>query len=591
MPTDLTIILGIFAALFVLLVWGRIRYDLVAFGALILASLLGLVQNEDVFSGFGHAAVAIIALVLIISRGLVGSGAVEKLAMRLLDADRPLPMHIAVMAVVGAGLSAVINNVAALAILMPLDVDTAAKAKRAVSKTLMPLSFATILGGMVTLIGTPPNIVISEYRQDALGEPFAMFDFTPVGLIVAVAGIAFVSLFGWRLLPNREGARDQDAAFKKGRYIAELRVGDKLVDEGKRVGDLYPLADEHDVHILGLVRRGKRLSGFSMRQEIRASDFLVVEGDPKSIETFMGQSGFDFAGSEKHTGTVTAGGLTLMEAIVPEGSRIDGRTARSLRLLYQLSVTLLGVSRSGQRFTDRVRLLTIKPGDVLLLLGSPERVSQAATWLGVLPLGGRETKVVQRSKAGLSIGIFLAAIAGAVLGWTSLPISLAAAVIAFVAAGLVSGREVYDSVEWKVIVLLASLIPLAEAFENLGGAELIATQILSATQGYPTWVSLLALMAVTMTLSDFLNNVATTLVAAPIALGLATATATNPDTWLMTVAIAASCAFLTPIGHKNNTIILGPGGYRFGDYWRIGLPLEVLVLAVGLPAILIVWPL
>jgi di/tricarboxylate transporter len=591
MPTDLTIILGIFAALFVLLVWGRIRYDLVAFGALILASLLGLVQNEDVFSGFGHAAVAIIALVLIISRGLVGSGAVEKLAMRLLDADRPLPMHIAVMAVVGAGLSAVINNVAALAILMPLDVDTAAKAKRAVSKTLMPLSFATILGGMVTLIGTPPNIVISEYRQDALGEPFAMFDFTPVGLIVAVAGIAFVSLFGWRLLPNREGARDQDAAFKKGRYIAELRVGDKLVDEGKRVGDLYPLADEHDVHILGLVRRGKRLSGFSMRQEIRASDFLVVEGDPKSIETFMGQSGFDFAGSEKHTGTVTAGGLTLMEAIVPEGSRIDGRTARSLRLLYQLSVTLLGVSRSGQRFTDRVRLLTIKPGDVLLLLGSPERVSQAATWLGVLPLGGRETKVVQRSKAGLSIGIFLAAIAGAVLGWTSLPVSLAAAVIAFVAAGLVSGREVYDSVEWKVIVLLASLIPLAEAFENLGGAELIATQILSATQGYPTWVSLLALMAVTMTLSDFLNNVATTLVAAPIALGLATATATNPDTWLMTVAIAASCAFLTPIGHKNNTIILGPGGYRFGDYWRIGLPLEVLVLAVGLPAILIVWPL
>jgi di/tricarboxylate transporter len=591
MPTDLTIILGIFAALFVLLVWGRIRYDLVAFGALILASLLGLVQNEDVFSGFGHAAVAIIALVLIISRGLVGSGAVEKLAMRLLDADRPLPMHIAVMAVVGAGLSAVINNVAALAILMPLDVDTAAKAKRAVSKTLMPLSFATILGGMVTLIGTPPNIVISEYRQDALGEPFAMFDFTPVGLIVAVAGIAFVSLFGWRLLPNREGARDQDAAFKKGRYIAELRVGDKLVDEVKRVGDLYPLADEHDVHILGLVRRGKRLSGFSMRQEIRASDFLVVEGDPKSIETFMGQSGFDFAGSEKHTGTVTAGGLTLMEAIVPEGSRIDGRTARSLRLLYQLSVTLLGVSRSGQRFTDRVRLLTIKPGDVLLLLGSPERVSQAATWLGVLPLGGRETKVVQRSKAGLSIGIFLAAIAGALLGWTSLPVSLAAAVIAFVAAGLVSGREVYDSVEWKVIVLLASLIPLAEAFENLGGAELIATQILSATQGYPTWVSLLALMAVTMTLSDFLNNVATTLVAAPIALGLATATATNPDTWLMTVAIAASCAFLTPIGHKNNTIILGPGRYRFGDYWRIGLPLEVLVLAVGLPAILIVWPL
>ena len=591
MPTDQNLILGIFAALFVLLVWGRIRYDLVAFGALILASVLGLVQKEDVFSGFGHSAVAIIALVLIISRGLVGSGAIEILAMRLLDSDRPLPLHIAVMAIVGAGLSAVINNVAALAILMPLDVDTAAKAKRAASKTLMPLSFATILGGMVTLIGTPPNIVISEYRQDALGAPFGMFDFTPVGLIVAIAGIAFVSLFGWRLLPNREGADDQDAVFKNGRYIAELRVGDDVLDDGKTVGDLYPLADEHDVHILGLVRRGKRLAGFSARQEVRASDFLVVEGDPKSIEAFMGQSGFDFSGSDKHAGNVTSGGLTLTEAIVPEGSRIDGRTVRSLQLLYQHSVTLLGVSRNGQQFKDRVRLLTIKPGDVLLLLGSPERTAQAASWLSVLPLGGRETPVVQRSKAGLSIGIFLAAIAAAVLGWTSLPVSLAAAVIAFVAVGLVSGREVYASVEWKVIVLLASLIPLAEAFENLGGAELIATQILSVTQGFPTWVSLLALMVVTMTLSDFLNNVATTLIAAPIALGLATATATNPDTWLMTVAIAASCAFLTPIGHKNNTIILGPGGYRFGDYWRIGLPLELLVLAVGLPAILVVWPL
>ena len=591
MPTDQTLILGIFGALFVLLVWGKVRYDLVAFGALILAAILGLVPKEDVFSGFGHSAVAIIALVLIISRGLVGSGAIEKLATRLLDAERPLPLHIAVMAVVGAGLSAIINNVAALAILMPLDVDTAAKAKRAASKSLMPLSFATILGGMITLIGTPPNIVISEYRQDALGAPFGMFDFAPVGLAVAIAGIAFVSLIGWRLLPDREGARDHEAAFVQGRYIAELRVGDESLDDGTTVGDLYPIANEHDVHILGLVRRGKRLPGFSARQEIHAGDFVVVEGESKSIEAFMGQGALEFSGSEKHSGGVTSGGLTITEAIVPEGARIDGRTARGLQLLYRHSVTLLGVSRNGQRFRDRVRLLTIKPGDVLLLLGSPERTAEAAAWLGVLPLAGRNTQIVQRSKAGLSISIFLAAIAAAVLGWTSLPVSLAAAVIAFIAVRLVSGHEVYESIEWKVIVLLASLIPLAEAFENLGGAELIATEILKATQGMPTWVSLFALMVVTMTLSDFLNNVATTLIAAPIALGMATATGTNPDAWLMTVAVAASCAFLTPIGHKNNTIILGPGGYRFGDYWRMGLPLEVLVLIVGLPAILIVWPL
>ncbi len=591
MPSDQTLIFGIFAVLFILLVWGRIRYDLVAFGALILAAALGLVPKAEVFSGFGHSAVAIIALVLIVSKGLVGSGAIEKLAERLLDADRPLPMHIAIMAVVGAGISAVINNVAALALLMPLDVETAAKAKRAVSRSLMPLSFATILGGMITLIGTPPNIVIAEYRQDALGESFGMFDFAPVGLAVAIAGIAFVSLIGWRFLPEREGAMEQEADFEKGRFIAEVRVGEKAVEDGLRVRDLYPRADEHDVHILGLVRRGKRRPGFSAAEEVRASDFLVVEGEPKSIEAFMGKGDMEFAGSEKQPTGVSAGGLTLTEAIVPEGARIDGRAARGLQLLYKHSVTLLGVSRNGQRFRDRVRLLTIRPGDVLLLLGTPERNAAAAAWLGVLPLEGRATAVVQRSKAGLSIGLFLAAILVAVLGWTSLPVSLAAAVVGFVAVGLVSGREVYDSIEWKVIVLLASLIPLAAAFERSGGAELIASQILGWTEGLPPWVSLLVLFVVTMTLSDFLNNVATTLIAAPIAVGMASATATNPDAWLMAVAVAASCAFLTPIGHKNNTIILGPGGYRFGDYWRMGLPLELLVIAVAMPAILVVWPL
>lgn len=591
MPSDQTLIIGIFVILFVLLVWGRIRYDLVAFGALVLASILGLVPAKDVFSGFGHSAVAIIALVLIVSRALVGSGAIEKLAARLLDSERPLPLHIAVMAVVGAGLSAVINNVAALALLMPLDIDTATKAKRAVSLSLMPLSFATILGGMITLIGTPPNIVIAAYRQDALGAPFGMFDFAPVGLTVAIFGIAFVSLVGWRFLPKREGAFEQETAFAEGRYIAELRVSEKSMEETSTVADLYPLSDDHDIHILGLVRSGKRLPGFAARQEIRAGDFIVVEGEPKAIETFMGQASLEFSGSEKHPGSVTSGGLTLTEAIVPESARIAGRTARGLRLLYLHSVTLLGVSRNGQRFTDRVRLLTIKPGDVLLLLGDAERNAAAAAYLGVLPLEGRKTQVVQRSKAGLSIMIFLGAIGAAVIGWVSLPVALAAAVVALIAVGLVTGNEVYESIEWKVIVLLASLIPLAEAFEKSGGAELIASQILLVTDGFPAWVSLLALMIVTMTLSDFLNNVATTLIAAPIAVGMAAATSTNPDAWLMAVAVAASCAFLTPIGHKNNTIILGPGGYRFGDYWRMGLLLEVLVVIVGLPMILIVWPL
>ncbi|MDO6588495.1 SLC13 family permease [Salipiger sp. 1_MG-2023] len=591
MQAELIQIFILLGSVFALLVWGRIRYDLVAFGALILAATLGLVPTEDVFSGFGHSAVAIIALVLIVSRGLSSSGAVELIASRLINPDRPLPLHIAVIAALAAGLSAIINNVAALALLMPLDLEAAKNAKRSAGQTLMPLSFATILGGMITLIGTPPNIVISEYRQGVLGEPFGMFDFAPVGLAVAVAGIGFVSLLGWRFLPARASLLDTEEAVIKGRYIAELRIGDEMAQDGMTVADLYPMANEADVHVLGLIRRGKRLRGLAPRQELRARDFLVVEGDPKSIETFMGQAGLDFAGAEKHEGGVIAPGLTLSETIVPEGARIVGRTARSLRLLQTHSVTLLGIARGGESFTDRVRLLPIRAGDVLLLLGTPERVAAATDWLGVLSLEGRQTEVVQRSKAGLSIGVFLLAVAMAVLGLLPLSVALGGAVIAYVALGLVSAREVYASVEWKVIVLLASLIPLAEAFERVGGAELIARQIVRLSEGYPAWLSLVALMVVTMTLSDFLNNVATTLIAAPISMSIAATTDTNPDTYLMTVAVAASCAFLTPIGHKNNTLILGPGGYRFGDYWRIGLPLEILVVCVSVPTILLVWPL
>ncbi|MCL5779255.1 SLC13 family permease [Limibaculum sp. FT325] len=591
MPSDQTLVFVLFGAILVLLLWGRFRYDLVAFGALIVAAALGVVPADGVFSGFGHSAVAIIALVLIVSRGLTSSGAIELVAARLIDPDRPLPLHIAIVAAAAAALSAVINNVAALALLMPLDIEAANSSKRSPGQSLMPLSFATILGGMITLIGTPPNIVISEYRQDALGAPFAMFDFAPVGLAVAVAGIAYVSAIGWRLLPARASIADYEQEVRRGRYVAELRVGDKGADDKMIVQDLYPRADEADVHILGLVRGGRRRPGLGGRETLRPGDFLVVEGEPKSIESFMGQAGLDFAGSEKHEGGVAAPGLTLAEAIVPEGARIENRTARSLGLLHRQSVTLLGVAREGRRFRDRVQLLPIRAGDVLLLLGTPERVSAAMDWLGVLPIEGRRTEVIQRRKAGLSIGLFVMAVGLAVAGVLPLAVALAGSVIGYVLLGLVGGRDVYDSIEWKVIVLLASLIPLAEAFERTGGAELLARQITAWTSGYPAWVTLAALMVVTMTLSDFLNNVATTLIAAPIAVSIATATGANADTYLMGVAVAASCAFLTPIGHKNNTIILGPGGYRFGDYWRIGLPLEALVIAVAVPMLLVVWPL
>lgn len=581
---------AIFAVVFALLTWGRIRYDLVAFAALVIGVIAGLVPTEAAFSGFGHPAVVIVALVLIVSRGLANSGAVELIAARLVASERPTSAHIGVMSVAGAALSAIINNVAALALLMPLDIEAAERAKRAVAASLMPLSFATILGGMITMIGTPPNIVIAQYREEALGAPFEMLDFAPVGLLVAAGGILFVALLGWRLLPRRAGM-EALADTETSLYVAELRAAAGSKNEGETLGALYPLAEEHDLNLLGLIRRGRRLPGFSRREPIEAEDILVVEGDPKSIEAFMGKAGLDYTGSERHAAGITGGSLSLMEAIVPDSAQIAGRTAIGMQLLAREGVTLLGVARRGKRVRERVRLLRIEPGDVLLLLGAPERLASAAGSLGVLPLEGRRTELMQRRKAGLAIAAFAAAILASVAGLVYLPVALAACVVAYAGLGLVSGSEAYEAVEWKVVVLLASLIPLGQALEASGGAALIAGWIVTATEGLAPWAILLVLMVVTMTLSDFLNNVATTLIAAPIAVEIAGSLGVNPDPFLMGVAVAASCAFLTPIGHKNNTIVMGPGGYRFGDYWRMGLPLEAIVLAIAVPAILVVWPL
>lgn len=590
MNGDQLFLFTLLIVLFVLLVWGRLRYDLLAFGALIIAVLSGVVSEQDAFSGFGHPAVIIIALVLIVSRGMLNAGAIEIIASYVFSAARGLSAHIAVMSVVGGALSAVINNVAALALLMSLDIQEADRAKRSPSLSLMPLSFATILGGMITLIGTPPNIVIAQYREQVLGKSFSMFDFSPVGIVCAVAGIVFVVTVGWRVIPQRLQPAKGLGGEVGGTFLAEARIPDKSKTIGKKPPDLYGLADEHDITILGVVRRGKRLPGFARNEELRKGDFLVLEGDPKSIESFIGGADLDFSGAEKHGG-LTGASLVLVEAVVPETSRMTGRSALDLQLLYRHGITLLGVSRSGRRFRERVRKLKIQAGDLLLLLGPENRLEEVIDWLGALPIARRSHAVIQRGKAAIAIGLFALAISSSVAGLAYLPVALAACVAAYALFGIVGAREIYEAVEWPVIVLLGSLIPIGAALESSGGTQLIARTIVDWTSGLAPWIVLTVLMVVTMTLSDFLNNVATALIAGPIGVDIAKALGVSPDPFLMAVAVASSCAFLTPIGHKNNTIIMGPGGYHFSDYWRMGLPLELIIVAVGAPSILYFWPL
>lgn len=591
MSTDQIFLVVLLVAIFAMLLWGRVRYDVVAFGALIVAFLGGVIPKNEVFAGFGHPATVIIALVLIISRGLFQAGVIEVLARHLADASRSVRAHIAIMSSVAAALSAIMNNVAALALLMPVDLQAAAKAKRSPAVTLMPLSFASILGGMVTLIGTPPNVVIATFREEALGTAYTMFDFAPVGLIVAVVGVAYVALIGWRLIPAARRSRNTTEELRDLQgYIAEGTVQSKSNAIDQKLRELQFLADDHDINLLGLVRGGKRLPGAARNEVIRKGDVVVMEGSPQELEQFLAASGMKYAGADKHGG-IASETVDLVEVVVPQGARIVGRSALDVRLLYRHGVTLLGVSRSGRRFRDRVRELRIQAGDILLLLGPANRLPDVVTWLGSLPLHDRGIEVIQRRKAWVAVLAFAAAVVAASVGWVYLPVALGAVVVVYVLLRIVPLRQLYDSVEWPVIILLGSLIPIGAALESSGATALIAKAIVGWTSGLPVVVVLAALMIVTMTLSDVLNNVATALIAAPIGVDIARQLGVNPDPFLMAVAVAASCAFLTPIGHKNNTIIMGPGGYEFGDYWRMGLPLEILVVAVGLPMILVVWPL
>ncbi|KKB13097.1 potassium transporter TrkA [Devosia geojensis] len=579
----------LFAVVLTLLMWGRWRYDLVSFAALVAAVVLGVVPADRAFSGFANDATVIVALVLVAGHGLTRSGAIELITRGIIAKPRSVPLHLAMLGGIAAGLSAFMNNVAALALTMPVDIQAAQKAKRPPSLTLMPLAAATILGGLATLIGTPANIIIASYREQASGTPFAMFDFAPVGLAVAVVGLAFLALIGWRIIPQRESgnAMAELAAMKN--YVSELVVEAKAKAIGQRIADLDPIADEHDTQIVGLVRKDKRLPGRARAEEILEGDLLVVEGAPEALNNLASALGLGFQGKSGEKAPLDAG-QGFIEAVVSQESRLIGRSANEVQMLRGYGISLLGISRRGKTLRQRVRRTPLQAGDVLLLLGASESMDEVLARLDCLPLA-RTPTLTRHDKALLAIGLFVGAIALSVSGFLPLTIGLSLVVIAYVLTDIVPIREVYEAIDWPIIILLGALIPMGEALESSGGTMLIADAIAQTTQTMPAWVALTTMLVVTMLLSDILNNAATAVIAAPIAYGLANAMGVNPDAFLMAVAIGASCAFLTPIGHQNSLLIMGPGGYEFSDYWKFGLPLEVLTVVVAVPAILVFWPL
>ena len=516
----------------------------------------------------------------------------------------------AVTGVAGA-LSAFMNNVGALALLMPAALQSAAKAARSPSVLLMPLAFGSILGGLVTLIGTPPNIIIASIREQMTGQPFTMFDFSPVGGAVAVTGIAFVALIGWRLIPHDLTSRTTASElFEIENYITEAKIPADHELIGRELRELDALVREQDAVILGITSGDRRIDPAARRRRLRVDDVLLIEAGPDALNATLSvlklrpptpeANSADAADPNTGETEQIAGSrpkllgspdVAIAEAVVQPRSRLTGRTADELRLRSRFGVNLLAVARQGTPSRGRLGTFRFQAGYILLLEGEPDRLGEIIGALGCLPLAERSIQGSKIHMAWLSMAIFGAAIAATTMGLMSFPIALAIAVVAMVLINIVPVRELYDGIDWSIVVLLGAMIPVGQAMQNTGTTTVIAEGISALVGEYPAAVALTIVLVLTITLSDIINNAATAVVMAPIAVGVANQQGVNPDCFLMAVAIGASCAFLTPIGHQNNALIMGPGGYRFGDYWRMGLPLEILIVAVAIPMLLWVWPL
>jgi di/tricarboxylate transporter len=615
------LIFAILVAMMGLFLWGRFRHDVVALAALMACVVAGLVPAGAAFAGFSHPAVITVACVLVLSQGLRNTGAVDWLARSILPSNGGRLAAMASLMGLGAALSGFMNNIGAMALLMPIAVQLSGRLELTPGQVLMPLAFGTILGGMTTLVGTPPNLIVSGFREGAGLGQFAMFDFAPVGVAVAALGVIFVAIIGWRLVPARKSDPGDD--FNSGAYLTEVRVPEKGKAVGLTLRAFEAEIQDSGAQIIGLVRNEVRITAPHGGRRIHAKDILVLQANVDALAEALSVFGIKLEeektssdvedektddASKKTSQAAKAETATkrddkaedtdesdedmvLRELAVLPGSTIVGRSSSDLWLRTRYGLNLLAVSREGHPPQARLRNLKLKSGDLLLMQGPAEMIAEFINHTGCVPLGVRELRIPDKRMAVIAGAIMLGAISIVTLGLLPAAVGFALGVLASMLLRTVPLRQIYTSIDWPIIVLLAALIPVAGAMQTTGTADLLARFLIETiAQGNPI-AALAVVLITTMFLSDVMNNAATAAILCPIALGIAATLGVNPDSFLMAVAIGASCAFLTPIGHQNNTLILGPGGFRFGDYWRLGLLVEVLVVAVSMPLLLIVWPL
>ena len=590
MTQDQLLAFAVIAGMMVMFVWGRIRYDLVASLALLVALLTGVVPFDKAFSGFSNDIIVVVGAALLVSAAVTRSRLMETVLQALGPRIGSVRAQVVLLVAVVTVLSAFVKNIGALAMMLPVAFQVAKRSNVSASLFLMPMSFGSLLGGLMTLIGTSPNIIVSELRQQLVGKPFTMFDFTPVGFGLAALGILFLA-FAYKLLPaDRKAGGSLAEGIDIQDYVTEGRIGPKSGFAGETLRALRKKLSK-DVSVNAIVREGEQKLA-SQDTVLREDDRVILEGEPAALDAAVKTAGLELEGKDRETKPEKPDEeIATLEAVIAPGSLLVGRTAARLALHERFNVNMIAVSRSNQRLTERLRDIRLYAGDVIVLQGPMGEMSDVLRELGCLPLAPREIHLGNVRRGLVPIAVLTTAMILAATGKLPVGIAFFGAGLAIILLGSLSVREAYNAVEWPLLVMIGALIPVSDAIRTSGGADVIAAGLASAAHSLPPWGAVTLIMAAAMALTPFLNNAATVLVMAPIAASFAHRLGFAPDALLMATAVGAGCDFLTPIGHQCNTLVFGPGGYKFGDYARLGAPLSLLVLLVGTPLILWFWPL
>lgn len=573
----------------ILFVQDRIRYDVIAVMSLCALCFTGVVPYDEAFTGFSNPAVITVGAILILSYSLERAGLVELVGKWMSKVGASQPRQVLALCGAVTALSAFINNVGAVALLMPVAIHLARKSGHSPSFVLMPMAFASLLGGMITLIGTPPNLIVADFRADYADRPFRMFDFTPVGGGVALICLAFIAGIGWRLVPQRQSGIEGDL-FDIEDYFAELIVLEDSKALGKTIVELVP--PESDVNIISLKRGKIFVKGRQMKTTpLDVGDRILVRSDSQTLQTFLTEHLLTLKGDRPlPDDSLKPADLEIIEAVVMPNSPLVGNTAKNIHLRDNYSSNLLALGRRGKLLQQRMRDARIRSGDVLLLQMPRESVSSIIADLNILPLVSRDWKLQPYHKLITAIGLFVAAIVASSMGIMPSSLAFATAALGMVLLKVIRVHEVYDGVDWPLIILLGAMIPVGEAFETSGAAESLANTTVGLV-GTDSPTLLLGMVLVTsIVLADLFSNAAAAIIMCPVGANLAESMDVAADPFLMAVAIGSAVGMVTPIGHQSNTLVWGPGGYRFRDYFILGFLTELLVTVTAIPLIRWFWP-